>query len=75
MINLGQLVQMVSSVVSNATATNTNRYCQTPIFRHPFFLKTVFFSKIQYVLVAPLKIPGGMSKFGIYVIMKSSLQF
>ncbi len=39
----------------------------------PFFQKTVFFSKICFG--SPLKIFGGMSKFGIYVKMKSSLQF
>ncbi len=43
------------------------------IFRHPFFRKQCF--SLKYVLVAPLKIFGGMSKFGIYVKMKSSLQF
>jgi hypothetical protein len=41
-------------------------YRQTPIFRHPFFRKQCF--SLKYVLVAPLKIFGGMSKFGIYVI-------
>ncbi len=48
-------------------------YLQTQIFRHPFFRKQCF--TLKYVLVAPLKVFGGMSKFGIYVIMKSSLQF
>jgi hypothetical protein len=39
---------------------------------------TTFFGKVfslQYVLVTPLKIFGGMSKFGIYVMMKSKLKF
>jgi hypothetical protein len=39
----------------------------------PFFQKTVFFSKICFG--NPPQIFGGMTKFGIYVIMKSSLQF
>ncbi len=39
----------------------------------PFFQKTVFFSKICFG--NPPKIFRGMSKFRIYVKMKSSLQF
>ena len=39
----------------------------------PFFRKQCF--SLKYVLVTPLKNFGRMSKFGIYVIMKSSLQF
>jgi hypothetical protein len=39
----------------------------------PFFQKTVF--SLKYVLVAPLKIFGGLSKIGIYLILKSSVQF
>jgi hypothetical protein len=50
-----------------------NRYSQTLIFRHPFFRKQCF--SLKYSLVSSLKIFEGMSKFGIYVIMKSSLQF
>jgi hypothetical protein len=49
-------------------------YRQTPIYRHPFFRKQCYSPK--YVLeTTPLKIFGGMSKRGIYVKMKSSLQF
>ncbi len=48
-------------------------YRQTPIFRRPFFRK-VFFSEICF-RNPPLKIFGGMSKFGIYVIMKSIYNF
>jgi hypothetical protein len=48
-------------------------YRQTPIFRHPFFRKQCF--SLKYVFVTPLKIFGSMSKFGIYVKMKSNLQF
>ncbi len=48
-------------------------YRQTPIFRHPFFRKQCF--SLKYVLGAPLINFGGMSKFRIYVKMKSSLQF
>jgi hypothetical protein len=55
----------VSSVIS--------WYRQTAIFRHPFFGKQWF--SLKYVLAAPLKIFGGMYKLGIYVILKSSLQF
>jgi hypothetical protein len=40
----------------------------------PFFQKTVFFCRIFFGK-PPLKIFGGMSKFGIYLIMKFSLQF
>jgi hypothetical protein len=46
------------------------KYRQTPIFRHPFFRKLCF--SLKYSLVSPPQIFGGMSKFGIYVIMKSS---
>jgi hypothetical protein len=43
-------------------------------FSTPFYRKTVI--SLKYVLAAPpLKIFGGMYKFGIYVVMKSSLQF
>ncbi len=49
------------------------RYRQRPIFRHPFFRKQCFC--LKYSLVSPLKIFGAMSKFGIYVKMKSKLQF
>jgi hypothetical protein len=46
-----------------------------PIFRHPFFRKQCFSLKYVFVTPPPTKIFGGVSKFGIYVIMKSSLQF
>ena len=48
-------------------------YRQTPIFRHPFFRKQCF--SLKYSLVSPPQKFGGVSKFGIYVKMKSSLQF
>ncbi len=48
-------------------------YRQTPIFWHPFYRKQCF--SLKYSLVNPLKIFGGMSKYEIYVIAKSSLQF
>jgi len=41
--------------------------------KRPYF--DTFFSENSVFLYTPLKILGGMSKFGIYVIMKSSLQF
>ncbi len=50
-----------------------NMYYQMPIFWHPFFRKQCF--SLKYVLVDPLKIFEDMSKFEIYVIIKSSLQF
>jgi hypothetical protein len=58
-----QATYSILSVLSNAHIST------------PFFRKTVVFSKIKYVLAAPLKILGDMYKFGIYVILKSSLQF
>ncbi len=50
-----------------------DRYRQMHIYRHPFFRKQCF--SLKYVLVAPLKLFGGLSKIGIYVIMKTSVQF
>jgi hypothetical protein len=43
----------------------SNAHISTPFFRKQCF-------SLKYVLVAPLKIFGGLSKFGIYVILKSS---
>ncbi len=48
--------------------TRIKKYRQTPIFRHPFSRKQCF--SLKYVLVAPLRIFGGLSKIGIYVILK-----
>jgi hypothetical protein len=48
-------------------------YRQTPILRHPFFRKQCY--SLKYVLVAPLKNFKGLSKIGIYLILKSSVQF
>jgi hypothetical protein len=49
-------------------------YCQTPIFQHPFFIKQWF--SLKYSMVRP---PQNFWRyvyvFGIYVKMKSSLQF
>jgi hypothetical protein len=50
-----------------------HNYRQTPIFRHPFFRKQCF--SLNMFWEPPLKIFGGMSKFRLYVKMKSSLQF
>jgi hypothetical protein len=54
-----------------STASIVDMYRQTPILRHPFFRKQCF--SLKYVLGTPLKIFGGMSKFRIYVKIKSSL--
>ena len=62
-----------TDLVSMQFSLKENLYRQTPIFRHPFFRKQCF--SLKYVLVTPLKIFGGMSKFGINVIVKSSLLF
>ncbi len=48
-------------------------YRRMPIFRHPFFRKQCF--SLKYSLVSPPQNFWGMPKFGIYVIMNSSLQF
>jgi hypothetical protein len=45
-------------------------YRQTPIFLQPFFRKQCF--SLKYVLVTPLKIFGGMPKFGIHALYSNS---
>jgi hypothetical protein len=74
---VGSILAVVEAEGAHLNPDDANQvrilYRQTPIFRHLFFRKQCF--SLKYVLVAPLKIFGGLSKIGIYVKLKSSVQF
>jgi hypothetical protein len=68
--DIGVQVREMVGPACYATSLGSNpdifqNYRHTAIFRHPFFRKQCFF--LKYVLGTPLKIFGGMYKFGIYV--------
>ncbi len=52
----------------SSTVVPSNAHISTSFFRKQCF-------SLKYVLVAPLKIFGDLSKIGIYVILTSSVQY